>query len=67
MSTVAVRVCVVGDEAHGRARALPGDGVAHGALDGERERVAELVGLRLVGALVADAGAVDLVVADAVA
>ena len=37
------------------------DGVADGALDVEVERVAELVGLGLVRALVADAGALDLV------
>ena len=57
---------VVGLQAHRRAAALALDGVAHGALDVEVERVAELVGLGLVGALVADAGALDLVAADAV-
>ena len=45
----------------GRAAARAPDGVADRALDVEVERVAELVGLGLVGALVADAGALELV------
>ena len=74
MSTVLDRVSVSvrstskssGCRRTGRAPTLALDGVAHGALDVEVERVAELVGLGLVGALVADAGALDLVAADAV-
>ena len=54
---------VVGREPHRRAAAGAPDGVADRALDVEVERVAELVGLGLVGALVADAGALELVAA----
>ncbi|HEY5696033.1 MAG TPA: hypothetical protein VIT01_00845, partial [Acidimicrobiales bacterium] len=43
------------------ARALTTDGVAHGALDVQVERVAELVGLGVVVPLVAGAHALDLV------
>ena len=57
---------VVGREAHWRAGALPGDGVAHGALDVQVEGVAELVGLGLVGELVADAALAHLMAADLV-
>ena len=55
-----------GDEPHGRAGAVAGDGVAHRPLDRQGERVAELVGLRLVGALVAGARPVEAVIAGAV-
>ena len=57
---------VVGREAHRRAAAGAADGVADGALDLEVERVAELVGLGVVGALVADAPVLHLVAAELV-
>ena len=57
---------VVGLQAYRRAAPLPLNRVAHRALDVEVERIAELVCLGLVGALVADAGALDLVTAHAV-
>ena len=50
---------VVGRQPHRRARALTPDRVLHRLLHVEVERVAELVGLVLVRALVADAGALD--------
>ena len=74
ISTVAVRVWrsvrsiskSSGASRTGVPGAVAGDGVAHRPLDRERERVAELVGLGLVGPLVAGAGAVEAVVAGAV-
>ena len=57
---------VLGPDVHRRARTLPGDRVADRAADVEVERVAELVRLVLVGALVAGARAFDLVPARAV-
>ena len=57
---------VVGRQAHRRAGALAGHGVAHGALDVQVERVAEFVRLGLVGELVADTRLAHLVAADLV-
>ena len=58
---------VVGGEAHGRARPLPLHRVHERLLEVEQERIAELVGLGLVGAVAARAPPLHGVAAEAVA